>query len=322
MTRDHPTEVAMSPTCDVTLSITNTNNRELLRRCLETVVQTVKQVRYEVIVVDNASDDGSADMVGESFPQVKLIRNATRLGYGACHNRAIEQALGRYVLILNEDMEILEGAVDTMVREADRIPDLGALGCRILNPDRTLQHSCFNFPTLTQELFEAIFPYTLIFPNSRIRSRMYWWRHDEPRDVDIVVGCCMLVPKAVIDRIGAFDPAFFVYSEEHDWCRRMKNAGLRVRFIPSAEMIHYGGQTSKRMSLHMAMVKLDSQTKFFKKHHGSGQTLALRTIIAFGAAARALGWGALMIRGGSRETANAKFTENWSSLKFVTTGKK
>ena len=225
MTREHPTEVAMSATCDVTLSIVNSNNRELLRRCLETVVQTVKQVRYEVIVVDNASDDGSADMVGASFPHVKLIRNATRLGYGASHNRAIQQARGRFVLILNEDMEILEGAVDTMVREADGTPDLGALGCRILNPDRTLQHSCFNFPTLTQALFEAIFPYTLIFPNSRIRSKMFWWRHDEPREVDIVVGCCMLVPKAVIDRIGAFDPTFFVYSEEHDWCRRMKNAG-------------------------------------------------------------------------------------------------
>ena len=320
MNSKQPTEVAMSADCDVTLSIANTNNRELLRRCLETVVQTVKQVRYEVIVVDNASDDGSADMVVRliSAGEADLECHATGLWcLPQSSHRAGSGSLRADPQRGHGDPRRRGGYHGARSRQ-----DAGPRRARMphIDPDRTLQHSCFNFPTLTSELFEAIFPYTLIFPNSRIRSRMYWWRHDEPRDVDIVV-CCMLVPKAVIDRIGAFDPTFFVYSEEHDWCRRMNNAEL-VKFIPNAEMIHYGGQTSKRMSLHMALVKLDSQTKFFKKHHGSAQTLALRTIIAFGAAARTLGWGVLMIRGRSRETANAKFTKNWSSLKFVATGKK
>ena len=164
------------PTCDVTLCIVNTNNRELLRRCLQTIVQTVHRVRYEVIVVDNASDDGSAEMVAAAHPDVRLLVNPSRLGYGASHNRAIACAGGRYVLVLNEDMEMREGAVDTMVAHADTLADLGVLGCRILNSDRTLQHSCFRFPSLAQELFEAVFPYTLLWPKSHLRSKMYWSR--------------------------------------------------------------------------------------------------------------------------------------------------
>jgi GT2 family glycosyltransferase len=317
-------ETAARPTtCDVTLSIVNTNNRELLQKCLETIAATLKRTTYEIIVVDNASEDGSAEMVATSFPTARLIRNPTRQGYGASHNRAVAQARGRYVLVLNEDMEMLPNAVDAMVEEADSIPELGALGCRILNPDRSLQHSCFRFPTLAQELFEAAFPYTLIFPTSGVRSKMYGWPHHERRDVDIVVGCCMLVPRSVIDRIGAFDPAYFVYSEEHDWCKRMKNAGLRVAFTPNAEMIHYGGQTSKRMSLRMALVQLESRTRYFSKHHGALSALALRVIMAFGASLRAAGWGARLLLSRSAEgVASTKFNEYWASLKFVTTLKR
>jgi GT2 family glycosyltransferase len=205
-----------------------------------------------------------------------------------------------------------------MVARAEQLPDLGVMGCRILNPDRSLQHSCFKFPTLGQELFEAIFPYTLALPKSRMRSKMFYWEHDQERDVDIVVGCCMLVPRKVIDQFGSFDPAFFVYSEEHDWCKRIKNAGLRVVFIPNAEMIHYGGQTSKRMSLKMAMVQLDSRARYFQKHHGALQATLLRVVMAAGSATRAAAWGVIALFGGrSNEHVMAKFTEYRESVKFV-----
>jgi GT2 family glycosyltransferase len=292
-------EYFVSPaTCDVTLAIVNTENRELLRTCLETIYSTIHHVRYEVVLVDNASTDGSAEMVAQCYPQVILIRNESRLGYGNSHNKAIRAARGRYVLVLNEDMEMKEGAVDRMVAEADRTPDLGALGCRILNPDGSLQHSCFKFP------------------------KMYWWQHNERREVDVVLGCCMLVPRQAIERVGSFDPDFFVYSEEHDWCKRLADARLKNIFIPDAAMIHVGGQTSKRMSLRMALVQLDSRTKYFFKHHGTVQTLLFRSILLFSAATRAFGWGIwLLIRGGSDAAAAAKFKEYWSSLKFIATWK-
>jgi GT2 family glycosyltransferase len=311
-----------STTCDVTLTIVNTENRELLRTCLETIRNTVRNVSYEVIVVDNASTDGSAEMVAHEYPQVQLIRNESRLGYGNSHNKAIRAAKGRHILVLNEDMEMMDGAVDRMVAQADATPALGALGCRILNPDGSLQHSCFRFPTLASELFEALFPYTMMFARSSLRSKMYGWSHDQKREVDVVLGCCMLVPRQVIERVGAFDPAFFVYSEEHDWCKRMTEAGLKNVFMPDAEMIHVGGQTSKRMSLRMALVQLDSRTKYFFKHHGPLQTFLLRSILLFSAAMRAFGWGLrLVLRGSGDAGAAAKFKEYWSSLKFVATWK-
>ena len=309
--------------CDVTLTIVNTENRDLLDGCLRTINETVGQASYEVIVVDNASTDGSVEMVERKYPQVTLIRNDNRLGYGESHNKAICRARGRYVLVLNEDMEIHQGAVDRMIVEADRIPDLGAMGCRLLNPDGSLQHSCFRFPTLGTELFEAVFPYTVLFSHSRLRSKMYWWGHSEMRQVDIVVGCCMLVRRKTIEEVGAFDPAFFVYSEEHDWCKRLAGAGLRNFFLPDAEMVHFGGQTSKRMSLRMALVQLDSRTKYFLKHHGVIRTWMLRAILLASAGLRVVGWSAyLLVRGRSDKGAIAKLQEYWSSLKFVATWKR
>jgi GT2 family glycosyltransferase len=308
--------------CDITLTIVNTDNRELLRTCLKTIYATIHSVAFEVIVVDNASNDGSADMVASCFPHAIVIRNESRLGYGNSHNKAIRAARGRYILVLNEDMEIKEGAVDRMVSEAEQTPDLGAMGCRILNPDGTLQHSCFRFPALTSELFEALFPYTMVFARSPLRSKMYWWDHSSKRQVDVVLGCCMLVSRKTIEFVGAFDPNFFVYSEEHDWCKRMADAGLRNIFIPDAAMIHVGGQTSKRMSLRMALVQLDSRTKYFFKHHGALQTLALRGILLFSASMRALGWGVRLLSHGSHDAgAAAKFKEYWSSLKFIASWK-
>jgi GT2 family glycosyltransferase len=302
----------------LSISIVNTDNRELLRKCLATIASTVQRTSHETIVVDNASTDGSADMVAAEFPDVRVVRNATREGYGSSHNRAIDVSRGKFLLILNEDMEILDGAIDTMVAQAAQQPNLGALGCRILNPDRSLQHSCFNFPTIGQELFEAMFPCTLVLPTSRLRSKLYHWPHDTLREVDIVVGCCMLVPRHVIETVGRFDPLFFVYNEEHDWCKRIKNAGLRVVFTPDAEMIHYGGQTSKRMSLKMAMVQLDSRTKYFRKHHGPLQATLFRGILALGALLRATGWGVRMLfTGRTDKNSAAKFTEYCESLKFV-----
>src|SRR5690606_7956065 len=145
---------------------------------------------------------------------------------------------------------------------------LGVLGCRLLSPDMTLQVSCFRFPSLAQELFEAVFPYTVAFPRARIRSRMDYWAHDRQAEVDIVVGCCMLVPRSALEKVGGFDPGFFVYSEEHDLCRRMKNAGLLIVFTHDARMIHIGGQTSRRMSTRMALVQVESRIRYFRKHHG------------------------------------------------------
>jgi GT2 family glycosyltransferase len=301
---------------DVTLSIVNTNNGALLKRFLDSIENSVKRVRYEIIVVDNASNDGSAEMLAAGYPAVKVIRNASREGYGACHNRAIETAAGEYVLILNEDMEMVNDAVDRMVEKAREIDGLGVMGCRLLNPDGSLQHSCFRFRNLVQELFEAVFPYNIMFKESRLRSKMYDWNHDTQRDVDIVLGCCMLIPSRVIAAVGVFDPGFFVYSEEDDFCRRVRDKGLRVVFTPDAEIVHLGGQTSRHMSLKMHRVQLRSKTRYFHKHHGTVAAAAFRGIVGLGAVIRLAGWGGLyLLRGGGDSEGGLR--ESWASFKFA-----
>ena len=310
--------IAQRPELDVTVSIVNTNNRDLLRGCLRTITRSVQRFSHEVIVVDNASDDGSFEMLGAEFPHVKVIRNDVRGGYGYSHNRAIAESRGRYVLILNEDMEMLTDAIDCMIRTADETKNLGAMGCKILNADLTLQHSCFKFPTLTQEAFEAVLPYTVIAPKAPIRSKMYWWDHDSARDVDIVLGCCILVPREVIETVGAFDPSFFVYSEEHDLCRRIRNSGRRVVYVPEARMIHFGGQTSKHMSLKMALVQVNSRIRYFYKHHGRVATGAFRSIVVIGAALRLTGWSLIYAMQSKRKAvARARLIEYWYSMKLA-----
>lgn len=302
----------------VTLSIVNTNNRELLRKCVDTIFDTVRETTYEIIVVENASTDGSFEMLTSKYPSVRVIRNTEKQGYGKCHNHAIRASKGDCILILNEDMEMLEGAVDRMVAKAESIDNLGVLGCRIVNPDHTLQHSCFTFPTLGGELFEALFPQTVVFGESTARSKMYYWQHDTERQVDIVVGCCMLLPRRAVEVVGMFDPAFFVYSEEHDLCRRMRDAGLKVVFTPESEMIHIGGQTSKRMSLKMALVQLESRMKYFRKHEGPVAAAVFRVILAVAAAVRLVGWGAVYpFARDRRNTVTARLQEYSASLKFV-----
>ena len=161
---------------------------------------------------------------------------------------------------------MLPGAIDTMMAKPKRSPTSACSGaasstptaaCALLLPisDRW-PASCSRPCSRTR----------WCAPECRLRSKMYEWGHDEARDVDVVVGCCMLAPRHVLEQVGRFDPAFFVYSEEHDLCKRVHDAGLRVVFTPHAEMIHFGGQTSKRMSLRMALVQLDSRTRFFRNH--------------------------------------------------------
>jgi GT2 family glycosyltransferase len=256
--------------------------------------------------------------VSERFPHVRLIRNERREGYGASHNRAIREARGDYVLVLNEDMLMQGDAVARMVRMARRLPRLGVLGCRIDNPDGSLQHSCFREPTLRSELFEAVFPFTVAGSRSPRRSKMDEWANDDESDVDIDVGCCMQLPREVIAAVGAFDPGFFIYREEHDLCRRVRDHGLRVVFTPDARMVHFGGQTTRRMSLRMALIQVDSRMRYFRKHRGRVAAAAFRAILALAAAMRLSGWSLLYaMRGGREREAAAKLAEHAASLKRV-----
>ena len=222
---------------------------------------------FEVIVIDNASTDGSAGMINKEFPQVVLIGNSQNRGFAAANNQGMAIAKGRYVLLLNSDTIVLDQAIDKVVDFANSHLKTGIVGCRVLNPDMTLQPTCFMFPSLVNLLLSSTYLYK-IFPHSKFfgRERMWWWQRDDQREVDVVTGCFMLIRKESIEQVGLMDEQFFMYGEETDWCYRFKQAGWKIMFTPDAEIIHLGGASSKRMRPEMLMQLRASILLFLRKH--------------------------------------------------------
>jgi GT2 family glycosyltransferase len=219
--------------------------------------------------------------VESEFPQVKLIQNDTNKGFAAANNEGITIAKGRYVLLLNSDTVILNNAIDKTVSFADAHPKAGVVGYRVLNPDCTLQPTCFMFPSILNMLLAAAYLYK-IFPQSRFfgRERMTWWDRNDKREVDVVTGCFMLVRREAIEQVGLMDERFFVYGEETDWCYRFKQAGWKVLFTPRAEIIHYGGQSSKQVAPQMSLQLRGSILQFMKKNR-SGLEYRLACFLVF-----------------------------------------
>ena len=211
---------------DVSVVIVNWNTIGLLKACIASVFSKTQSINFEVIVADNASTDGSVEMVRQEFSKVILIANAENVGFAAANNQGMAIAKGRYVLFLNSDTVVLNNAIQRTVVYADRQPDTAALGCRILNPDRSLQNSCFMFPSLLNLFLFSTYLYRF-FPRSRFfgREQMTWWDRDDAREVDVVTGCYMLVRKRAIEEVGMMDRGLFMYAEETAWCYRFRSKG-------------------------------------------------------------------------------------------------
>ncbi len=252
---------------DLSVAIVNTNTKELAANCLDSLYKNTRRIGFEVFVVDNNSRDGSREMLEKRFPQVKLISNKENRGFSGATNQALKQAEGRYSLLLNPDTLILEGSIDKMVQFMDEHPEAGALGCKLLNPDGTLQPSCKSFPSFLNLFFEALF-LDKLFPRSRVFGGYYmsYWNHDDLREVDQPMGSCLMVRKEVIAKVGLIDEQFFCFFDEVDWCYRMKKEGYRIFFTPQAEIIHYRGQTFKRMPLRAFWYWHRSLLRYYRKH--------------------------------------------------------
>lgn len=254
---------------DVSVIIVNWNTESLLRNCLRSVFDTTGGIPFEVIVIDNASSDGSVAMVERAFPQVKLVKNSDNKGFATANNQGMALAGGRYVLLLNSDTVVLGDVIGATVHFADAHPDTAVVGCRVLNADRSLQPTCFMYPSLLNMLLSSSHLYKAL-RKSRFfgRERMMWWDRMDTRDVDVVTGCYMLVRREAIDQVGFMDESFHMYGEETDWCYRFKQAGWRVMFAPKGEIVHFGGASSGQVREKMALQLKGSILLFLKKHRG------------------------------------------------------
>jgi GT2 family glycosyltransferase len=266
---------------DLSIVIVNWNVRDLLRHCLASLVTDQRfnssqgklntdhpLLTAEIIVVDNASTDGSVEMVRSEFPQVTLIANPENRGFTGGNNQGIAAAQGRYVLLLNPDAEALDNAPAALTRFMDAHPDVGLIGPQLLFPDGQVQSSRRRFPTLATLLFESTWLEPLA-PRSLLRR---YYLLDQPDDatldVDWVMGAAMLVRREAIDQVGVFDEGFFMYSEEVDWCRRIKAAGWRVVYHPSVQVVHHEGRSSEQAVSARHINFQRSKIRYVRKYHG------------------------------------------------------
>ncbi len=256
---------------DLSIIIVNWNTKEFLLPCLRSIIEREQRIDREVIVVDNGSQDGSKGGVKKVFPSAHLIENEKNFGFAKAVNQGLQKASGRYVLLLNPDTQVKNGAVERLVLFMDAHADVGAAGGQLLNPDGSKQNSIANFPSLGTELLNKsllrwLFPKK--FPG---KERNY----SEPVEVDSVIGACMMVRREAMDQVGLLDEDYFLFLEETDWCYRIKKAGWKVYHVPDAEVLHFQGKSAETDKKRARVEYFRSRYHFFKKNRGGGQWFIL-----------------------------------------------
>jgi GT2 family glycosyltransferase len=276
----------------LSIIVVSWNTRDILKDCLESVYANLSGVDCEVFVIDNASSDGSPEMVEKQFPQAILVKNPDNKGFAAANNQGMERARGSYVLLLNSDTVVLGDVLRKTVEFADAHPDAAVIGCRVLNRDRSMQPTCFMYPSVLN-LAIAVPYLNKLFPRSRFfgREGMTWWNRDDVRDVEVVTGCFMLVRREALDRVGPMDADYFMYGEETDWCWRFRRAGWRLMFTPSGEIIHLGGQSTAQVRPRMLLQLRSGVLLFFRKQRSRPAYWAACLLTALWFAVRIPAWG-------------------------------
>lgn len=233
--------------CDLSIIVVNWNTKDFLLRCLESIKVYTKKTSYEIIVVDNFSSDGSAEMVEENFPDVILIRNKRNEGFGRANNQGLARAKGKYVLFLNSDVAVNENCLDRMFALMEQNPDVGASACKLTFPDGSLQHSCRQFPSFKVYLL-MLLGLRYSFPRMKIFREylMLDWDHSDVREVDQIMGSFMFIRKDVLNRVGSFDERFWMYFEEVDLCLRIKRGGWKIVHYPYASAVHFLSRSSEQ----------------------------------------------------------------------------
>lgn len=271
---------------DLTVVIVNWNTRDLLADCLHAIARTMQAsgvLTIEVIVVDNASTDGSVALVQSQFPWAKLIVNAKNIGFAAANNQAICMASSRYILLLNSDAVVHPSALVTLVGFMEGAPHAGACGARLLNGDGTLQPACHPMLTPGREFWRLIF-LDRLWP--RATYRIGQWDTVTPRRVEVIKGACLLLRRAALDRVGLLDDDYFMYTEEVDLCYRLAQAGWELWYVPAAVVTHYGEGSSKQAAEAMYVQLYRSKVHFYRKFGGARRARLAKALLALAYAPR------------------------------------
>jgi len=271
---------------DLSIIIINYKTPTHLRQCIKSIQKNEPKLDYEIIVVDNNSQDGTAEMIEDDFiydyknrktDKVDIIANKKNLGFPTAANQGIKKSKGKHILLLNPDITVLENTLEKMITYMNQHKDIAVLAPKLINPNGSIQHSCFSKFTSPQLV---IYRRTLFGKLRRGKKlvdsfTMESWDHSKERDVAWILGSCMLVSKDAIEKVGLMDERFFMYMEDVDWCRRFWNAGYRVHYYPNTQMVHYYARESSSeagllnaVSKKQTRVHITSAIKFFLKYFG------------------------------------------------------
>jgi N-acetylglucosaminyl-diphospho-decaprenol L-rhamnosyltransferase len=261
----------------LSVAIVNHNTRDLLRTCIQSALDAGAE---EIVLVDNASDDGAPEMVRAEFPMIHLIINLNNGGMGAAANQAVERCTRPYVLLLNSDTVLRHGALPALSAYLSAHPRAGLVGPRLRNPDGTLQPSCFHYPTPLHVALE-LGSMEVVIRRIPLLRQLYLrtWDHQHAQRVPWVLGAAIALRRSAFNQIGGFDQAYFMYSEEVDLCYRLRKAGWEIHFTPSAEIIHVGGASTRRARLEMTRQLFRSKEIFYQRHYSRLRLLLLRLIV-------------------------------------------
>lgn len=257
---------------DVTAIIVNYNTKVLLRPCIDALCASASGLRLQIVIVDNASCDGSTQVLKTEFTACDLLFNETNVGFGRANNQALSLARGRHLLLLNTDAFVAPDSLVRTVNFLDARPTCALVGVRLVGRDGVLQPCCRYFPTPWTDFLSRT-GLSRFFPRVRLMDDMTW-DHASPRECDWVPGCFYLVRRRVVDQVGLFDPRYFLYYEEVDHCRAVKAAGWQVMFCPDTTVVHIGGESAKfdskvtPIGRQISALQIESGLLYYRKHHG------------------------------------------------------
>lgn len=258
-------------TPELSIIIVSYNVRQLLVDCLRSIEHSAQDIAYEIIVIDNASTDGSVAMVRKSFPHVQVIANQENAGFARANNQGYEISKGKFILLLNPDTVVRQGSLNAVLEFMRTTADAGMVGCRLLNPDGSLQKSIRKYPSVADHIRKALFLdnlYTTIFMRNIYYGKI-------AVKIDYAAGAFLFVRRAALEEMHLLNPLFFMYAEEKDLALRLLKRGWFTYFVPFAEIVHYGGQSTSKIAAKMFLELQRSQVKYFVQHYKPAKAYSL-----------------------------------------------
>lgn len=296
---------------DLSIIIVNWNSTAYILKCVESIYANTHEIEFEILVVDNASPDGDVGIVKQRFSEVILIESPANLGFACANNIGCRASRGEFVAFLNPDTVLVNSAFDLMLQQARTLPTVGAVGCKLLNRDRSVQTSAIQtFPTILNQLLDldvlrSRFPACHLWDIAPLYADSI-----EPRRVEVISGACVMLRREVFVQIGQFSEEYFMYAEDLDLCYKATKKGFVNYFVPEGEIVHYGGTSSNPRRA--VLMKWRSILKYVEKHRGYSYLLAFRAVMTCGALARLAVLITLMVvRGGARRNATRETLIKW-----------